>query len=952
MFQGLLAVHIFSIALIVYSLVIMFRGESTYVQKLLIYCMIAELVQNVGYLFELTAGDMEAALTAVKFEYLGSSLTSIFYMMFIRNYCGLKENRLFERLLLIGAIPVLAMIWTTPLHNFYYREIGYVEGEMYSYLELEYGPVFYIYIVISVAVPWIAAIYSLCCSIRREEQGKKRQGLQMILLFSVVLFIVFVAYVKGYFPEGYDPTSVTMAILLSLMVIFIWNRKNFDLTRAAANTVMNALEDCVITLDEKETILSYNKAAKKIFPDISMYFNLKDIDGFPLNLFDENDKGEFVIGDKHYEGHVRRLEDRDGEVRGYTVLIIDTTETYEHIKKIMDMRERAEAANRAKSDFLANMSHEIRTPMNAVVGLSELIIEESRGRKMYEYACNIKSAALNLLSIINDILDLSKVEAGKMELVPSRYYVQILVQDTVNLIEIAANQKGLQMKVDLSDNIPYQLYGDEGRIRQILINLLNNAIKFTRSGYVSLKVSAAYIDAYDVNLVFEVEDSGIGIKKEDIDKIFEAFQQLDMNKNRKIEGTGLGLAISKRLIQLMDGQLSVESEYGKGTKFTVCIKQRVVNAKTIREVPVTKEDLQKTDMRMFTCDNYKVLLVDDNAINRRVAIAMIEAYGFQISEADCGKKAIELVKEHNYDLILMDHMMPELDGVETAKIIRSECGENGQNAVMIALTANVIEGAKEIYLSNGFQDFLAKPFERIQLHEVLNKWVPEDKKEYTDMNVEEEKVSEDEMAAVYMSEVNVRDAIKKRNCGIEDYLELLYLFYLDGRKKIGYMKELVEKQDYGNYEIEVHGLKSAAANIGAEHLSNLAKEQEFAVKEGKTDFVVSGYEELLKDYRNILSEIERVLRMHQYGTFADKSNSGLKPIDDAFMLEQIDRILSSLERFQAKESAAGVHELLTYALPENIREEIEQVQSLLVMYEDDKAEEKLRGLIQYLKNGG
>lgn len=946
MFQGLLALHVFAIILIVCSLVVMFRGESTYTQKLLIYCMIAELVQNVGYFIELTAQSKDAALTAVKFEYLGSTLVTIFYMMFIRNYFGIKENRLFERILLLGAVPVLAMVWSTPFHHLYYRDIRFVAGDLYPHLEFTYGPGFYFYVVFLVGIPCVSVMCSLGVSLKKEHQKKKRENLLMILFLTIAAFVILGVYVAGFVPNQYDPTPLTMAVVLSIMVIFIWNRKDFDLTRAAANTVLNALEDCVITMDEREIILSYNAAAKKLFPGIATYLHPMNIEKFPLNIFDEKDKGEFVVGDRHYEGHVRKLEDRAGDVRGYTILIIDTTETYEYIKNITEMRERAEEANRAKSDFLANMSHEIRTPMNAVVGLSELIIEESRGRKMYDYACNIKSAALNLLSVINDILDLSKVEAGKMELVEDTYYIQLLVQDTVNLIEIGAKQKGLQTKVKLEDDIPYQLYGDEGRIRQILINLLNNAIKFTRSGFVSLKVSGAYADEEYVKLTFEIEDSGMGIKKKDLEKIFEAFRQVDMSKNRKTEGTGLGLAITKRLVQLMNGQIEVESEYGKGTKFTVHIKQKVVSRETIREVEVTNKTVRKNDMRRFTCNDYKVLVVDDNAINRSVALAMVKSYGFQVSEADCGQNAISQVKEQRFDMIFMDHMMPVMDGVEATRRIRSECGENGRESVIIALTANVVEGAREMYLENGFQDFLAKPFERIQLHDMLNKWVPEERKNYLDREIEEEKISEDEIVAIYMQGVNVRNAVRCRNCGLEDYLKLLHLFYLDGQNKTESMKSLVKEKDYENYRIEVHALKSAAANIGAEHLSEEAKAQEFAVKEGRIDFVNDGYEKLIEDYQNILKEIERVLKKRQYGNFANKGNSGLKAIDNGFMMEQIKSILQSLERFQSKDAAAGVQELLRYALPESVREEMEQVKNLLEMYEDDKAEDKLKDLIQ------
>ncbi|MGN0154274.1 MAG: histidine kinase N-terminal 7TM domain-containing protein [Lachnospiraceae bacterium] len=948
MYETIVVLQLFAVFLIIYSIFFMVRGESTYAQKLMIFFMVSELVQNLGFILELFSHSMEEALMAVKMQYVGSSVVTVFYMMFIRHYCGRKENKYFERALFIVSLLTIIMVWTTPYHHFYYKEIGYVDSGAYPHLELTYGPGFFFYTICIIVIPWAEVVYSLIFALRREQHEKKKKNLFLVIAGTIAAFLIYVLYVLRVFPEGYDPTPLSMAIMLSVMVTFIWNRKDYDLTRAAANTVLNGLDDCVITMDENHKILSFNETATKLFKDIQLYQQLENLENFPMNIFEVGDKGEFVIGNKHYESHIRKLEDVDGDTRGYTVLIMDVTETFEYIKNIMYMREKAENANRAKSDFLANMSHEIRTPMNAIVGMSELIIEESRGRKMYDYACNIKSAAINLLSIINDILDLSKVEAGKMELVESNYYVQILVQDTVNLVKVAAAQKGLQMKVDLAENIPYQLYGDEGRIRQILINILNNAIKFTRTGYVSLKVTGGYIDEEHIKLSFEIEDTGIGIKKEDMQAVFEAFQQLDMKKNRKTEGTGLGLAITKRLVQLMHGELQVESEYGKGTKFTVGLNQKVIDRTTIKEAPVTRESIQETDTRLFTCEDYRVLVVDDNIINRKVAIAMVEAYGFQIDEADSGSKAISLAKNNKYDIIFMDHMMPEMDGIEATRIIRSECGEGGRMAVIIALTANAIEGAREMYLGNGFQDFLSKPFERIQLHEILNKWIPEKKKKYLDVEVEKDKVSEDEMAEIFMNGVNVRNAIQCRNGGIEDYLELLNLFYMDGNEKKLHIEQLLDAEEYNDYGIEVHGLKSAAANIGADRLSDMAKEHEMAVKGGDIDFVRQNAETLISCYGDILSEIERVLQKKQYGRFAEKQESGLKPIEESYMVEQIREALYNLENFRPKEAAKQIEALMGYAVPDNVMEELEKIIELLKLYEDDKAEEALGELIRTL----
>ncbi len=864
MFEVLVGFHIFGIVLMIYSLFIMFRGESTYAQKLVIYFVVAEIVQNAGYLLELFSKSLEEAFLAVKFEYIGSSLVAIFFMMFIRHYCGLREKIVFERVLLCGGAFGVVMVWTSPLHRYYYADISFVEEGLFPHLQLTYGPGFYIHSMLTIIIPWAMVVHALVYTMITEKQKSKQIKLVWIVSGALLSFLVFVLYIMRVFPSGYDPTPITMAYMLALMVIFIWNRKDFNLTRAAANTVLNSLGDCMITLDENYKVLIYNSAAKELFPDIMIYQRVEDIEGFPIDFFVGESRYEFEIDGKHYEGHTRPLEDYEHIVRGYTVLIMDVTSTYEYIKEVTEMREKAEEANRAKSDFLANMSHEIRTPMNAVVGMSELIIEESRGRKMYDYACNIKSAALNLLSIINDILDLSKVEAGKMELVEDEYFVQVLVQDTVNLVQMAAEQKGLQMKVLLGEDVPYKLYGDEGRIRQVLINILNNSIKFTQEGYVSLAVSSTYTSEDDICLQFVIEDTGIGIKQEDMDSIFESFRQLDMNKNRKTEGTGLGLAITKNLVTLMQGDIQVESEYGSGTCFTIKIKQRVVDKRLVKDVPMTRHAAEAKNGQMFVCKDYRVLVVDDNMINRKVATAMLDSYGFQIHEANSGKTAIELVKKNVYDMIFMDHMMPEMDGVEATQIIRRECQDTASQTIIVALTANAIQGAKEMYLENGFEDFLSKPFERIQMYELLDRWIPLEIRDFVEGEIKENKASEDEIAEIFMSGVNVRKVIMSNDLSIDEYLAMIYQFQQDSENKKPLLCKLAQEKKIEQYAMEVHALRGAAANIGAENLSSEAKMHEKAIHQGEFDYVDSRYAQLILDYERVLQEIQRILRKMNY----------------------------------------------------------------------------------------
>lgn len=385
----------------------------------------------------------------------------------------------------------------------------------------------------------------------------------------------------------------------------------------------------------------------------------------------------------------------------------------------------ATEANKAKSQFLANMSHEIRTPINAIIGMNELIIRESNQKKVSEYASDVEDAAQSLLSIVNDILDISKIESKKMELVLADYDLEKMVKGLFNVIDVRARAKELTVKLNLDENLPSVLHGDEVRVKQIILNLLTNAVKYTKQGSVTITVKGEVSDGR-VLLQVEVSDTGIGIKKEDIKDLFEKFHRIEESRNRNIEGTGLGINICVELLRMMDSELEVESEYGVGSKFAFSIYQDIVDATPIMEKRNEEEQTVEKNEASFCAPTARVLAVDDNMINLKVISLLLEKTEMQVDTAEGGKEALLLVKKNKYDIIFLDHMMPAPDGIETFHAIRNEENIN-QSTPIIVLTANAVVGAREQYIKEGFDDYLAKPVNYSTLEDMVKKYLPDEK---------------------------------------------------------------------------------------------------------------------------------------------------------------------------------------------------------------------------------
>ena len=724
----------------------------------------------------------------------------------------------------------------------------------------------------------------------------------------------------------------------------------------------------------------------------------------------------------------------------------------------------ARRAERYKSDFLANMSHEIRTPMNAIIGMCELILREnSLSDSVRENCFNIRASGRSLLSIINDILDFSKIESGNLELINVEFDIASILNDVINMSEARRQAKNIEILVHVQPDIPRGLIGDEVRIRQVMINLMTNAIKFTEQGSVTLTVSHTMQD-YGANLIVSVADTGIGITEENIEKLFTSFRQVNTKKNRSVEGTGLGLAICKRLVRQMGGFINVQSEYGVGSDFrfviplkvsdarpfvTVKKPERVYAAACFDEGPLSEgqrrvfgetsaklgigfqcaknaEELKALaereplthifisskeyakdsaffasaaqKMRVFVIQDRidtivlpdgikpvykpfyvipvvsalnnesivlslnerrgadirfaapkaKILIVDDHLINLKVATGLMQPYNMQIKTAQSGPEAIELLRAQDIDLVFMDHMMANMDGVEVTGIIRGMEGEYYKKLPIVALTANALNGAREMYMAAGFNDFLAKPIELSALDRVLRAYLP---KEYmqppTKMYYGKwDRRRSDRNPADRSDLLDTDRGLSYMGGNEEAYREILALYLQKSEEKIAQIRELFEQKDEKNYIIEVHALKSASLSIGAVKLHETAKELEATGRAGQLDTAGKRNSDLLRLYALVAEAIRAYLAQGGSATLQEETETAeLSEISVEMLREYIDRAKAACRGFDASVAAEIAAETAAYAFGgEPLKDYFGQAAQLAKDFEYEKAESALTAL--------
>ena len=608
----------------------------------------------------------------------------------------------------------------------------------------------------------------------------------------------------------------------------------------------------------------------------------------------------------------------------------------ELLKVVEIKRKEAKSAGKAKTDFLANMSHEIRTPMNAICGMSDLLLQTKLTDEQLDYVSTIKLSSDNLLSIINDILDFSKIEAGKMELVPQSYNLLSPLYSLQNTIDVRIGERPLDFKISIKRDMPTQLYGDEVRVQQVILNLLTNAVKYSNQGHIELIVDYEKLENDEIMLKATVKDQGIGIKKEDMPKLFEAFSQVDMERNHRIEGTGIGLTITERLVRSMGGSITLESEYGVGTTFYVSMRQKVEDFNSVIDTESTDDFVVishsnilkgfvsgKKKIAKFIAPDAKVLVVDDNEANLKVAKGLMGQYKLSVRTCTSGKAALDILEtDKSFDILFIDHMMPEMDGVELTKILRSSNDDYLKYVPIIALTANAIKGVSEMFLANGFTEYLSKPIDTERLGEVLNKWIPENKKKEA---MEEEESVADNNEAVDDDEENLLNMLRRIEnvdydkamtlCGkSEDILLSVIEVYV---KSYSQIKERIDstyaKEDLKNYAIEVHGVKSSSRSIGNDVLGEMAYRLEIEAKDGNIAYVKENHSEFVMKYEQFVGELKEIVDKLKTEEKIEKVKFSKEE-----MLSMINECISLYDEFETTKAEEVLKKLQCAECDENI----------------------------------
>ncbi len=847
------------------SLIRLFRYDRLSKEyKILIVSLCFIFMYNVTTAFDVYVKGEEAALIAMKLRTLYMGQILLFMFDFYRKYCKVKVPKWVPAVYwMLNAVIVIG-VFMAQRGDFYFKRIYLVTKGDVRYLETVPGPLNYLFMFFCLSLGlWMFGII-----IYSYKKNNRKWGMGDVYIFLAVLVPLFFGslYFMGMLGP-YNPSGITLFISVELLIISADKYKMFDMLEGTRERIIDTMDQALIIVDADKCFLDANQKAKKMYPVLG---KLKQGDkiNIPVGVdIDEEFAGfEFEQEGRYYEGRITPVYKED-VLQGYSACIFDITEKQQYIEQMIAMKEEADRANKAKSRFLSSISHELRTPLNAIIGISGIELRKHLEEQTRFNIQSIYYSGHDLLSLVNNLLDISKIEAEKLVLEQAEYNVDSLLYEVANTIFISLQESSIRFKVIIDESVPKQLIGDVIRVREMIMNLLGNAVKYTKKGHIYLRVFWRTDEEEDsgyLNIV--VEDTGIGIKPENMDSIFKEYEQVNSEDTKGITGTGLGLSITKQLVEMMGGEVHVKSTYGKGSTFELVIKQGVVKKDTIGNVIIThknitnileKDRLEKEETDGF--DNKTILIVDDMEVNRTVLKGILEPYQFLIQTASDGKEAIKMVQDKEIDLILMDQMMPGLDGIETLQKIRSLDDAKYQKIPAILVTANAMVEQEQDLERFGFQDCLTKPINVRRLLRVLKRWLQEDmdevvKEEEWEMPLEIERTGdvEEDTQEEQVTLIDRFEGLSHVGGRPELYEEVLKSYYHDG---IRTLEQLSKEEELSASEkrILVHGIKGSSYNIGAMVLGEEAEKIEHALKRGDLEYATENLPIMLDHLKEVLA---------------------------------------------------------------------------------------------------
>lgn len=958
-------IQILGIFIPVISIAVILQKEQSKGATYLMLANAACSIVNCSYLMILEMDNAEALTTAYRMEYVGISLFFFFFILFMMEYQHMRCSRvvsigwpLFELIeipqmwmrsathvslvneeaefvdatkntskALTQSVPVggnggaelaangqhiigeMGKEWMGDMHISLDDRIGMYRVNMDGGLlyDIRYGLIATMLLLI--------LIYTIY---RFVKTPNKRERHNLFHLMMAQTFLEIMWLFSRFSDVPFDIVPIASSVAICVMTLSVMVGEFFTVTDQGRNWVFEHTNDVFLIADDAYGYLDANRYAKTLFPELRRYHKNEALPESVLHLF-QADTDEVELDGHFYERRVATLyqnEKRKKKVAGYSLILVDVT-------KQLQLVQAAEEANEAKSAFLSNMSHEIRTPMNAIVGMTEIMLRTDVTKEQAEYLSNIKVSGDALLTIINDILDFSKIESGKMEIVEKDYAPLSMIRELDMMFLTRIGEKNIELLYDIDPDLPKMLHGDGLRVRQIIINMMNNAIKFTESGYVKLSMYVEEKTDADIVLSVRIRDTGSGIREEDQKKLFQSFSQVDSHRNHSKEGTGLGLAICRQLVEMMGGEIGVNSTYGEGSEFYFTIRQKIAE-----EVPVAehtdRKEKETYDSLNFKAPEAKLLLVDDNKMNLKVAIGLLTPLQMQIDTAENGKQALEMLEAKAYDLVFMDHMMPIMDGVEATRRIREKEEATGAHQTIIALTADAMSGAKEEFMAAGMDDFVAKPIEIKDICSKLRKYLPQEKIVTTEECLV---VAEETDDLPQIEGLDVEAGVHYSGSRAL-FFHLLGDYYKLIDTKTKKIKQCLADGMIRDFTIEVHALKNTSRMIGAIELSERFEELETLgnANDGKAlEEKVPEVLELYAGYKSVLSPYGAVAEASLQEASKDELCRILTQMADAmdgFDLDGVDAAMAELEQYHMPEALSDDMDALRAAVADVAMEEV------------------------------